>query len=191
MRGNNESYFSKKKTGGVIMLEKLRNKKGFTLVELLIVVIILSVLAAVIIPQFGSSTADAKLATLDATMAEMRNAIERYYHDHTAVYPGAKDSTDGTDAADAAECISSFTKQLTQYTTGAGVAATVKSATAKYGPYIKKGVLPTNPFNDLNTVGCDITEDDVTVAASDGTKGWKIYTITGRFLPDDGAHDSN
>ena len=41
-----------------------QNKNGFTLVELLIVVIILAVLAAIVVPQFGSSTEDAKISTL-------------------------------------------------------------------------------------------------------------------------------
>lgn len=172
------------------MVQMLRSNKGFTLVELLIVVIILGVLAAVIIPQFGSSTADAKLAALDATMGEMRNATERYYHDHNSVYPGAL-AIDGT-AATVAECqTTAFIQQLTRYTTVAGVVADVKSATAKYGPYIKRAALPENPFNDLANVICDIAEDDITVAASSGTGGWKFYTITGRIVANDGAHDAN
>jgi len=172
------------------MVQIMRSNKGFTLVELLIVVIILGVLAAVIIPQFGSSTADAKLAALNATLGEMRNATERYYHDHNSVYPGAKKVTDGNDAS-ANECVTAFTEQLTRYSTSAGVTAAVKSATAKYGPYIKKAALPNNPFNDLATVLCDVAEDDITVAASSGTAGWKFYTITGRLVANDGAHDTN
>ena len=66
-----------------------------------------------------------------------------------------------------------------------------KDATFKYGPYIKKGQLPMNPFNDLNTVLCDITETDITVAASSGSAGWKFYIKTGRLIANDGAHDSN
>ncbi len=48
------------------------NQKGFTLVELLIVVIILAVLAAIVVPQFGSSTQEAKEAALKTTLTEMR-----------------------------------------------------------------------------------------------------------------------
>jgi len=44
------------------MREKLRNKKGFTLAELLIVVAIIAVLMAIMIPVFGNSRATAILA---------------------------------------------------------------------------------------------------------------------------------
>ena len=176
------------------MLQKLKNSKGFTLVELLIVVIILSVLAAVIIPQFGSSTADAKAATLDATLAEMRNAIERYYHDHTAVYPGAVE-TDGVTPATAAllSCDKAFEEQLTRYTDGDGkTSVSHDPVTAKYGPYIKKAALPTNPFSDLNDIFCDVVTTDITSVTSEVTKGgWKFYTKTGRIIANDGAHDTN
>jgi len=44
------------------MREKLRNKKGFTLAELLIVVAIIAVLVAIMLPVFGASRAKAILA---------------------------------------------------------------------------------------------------------------------------------
>ena len=70
------------------MTRKLLNRSGFTLVEILIVVIILGVLAAVAIPQFTSSTDDAKTSALDMTLSELRNAIELYFHQHGGTYPG-------------------------------------------------------------------------------------------------------
>ncbi len=60
------------------MKKVLKGEGGFTLVELLIVVIILGVLAAVVIPQFGASTQEANMAALDSNLATMRNAIELY-----------------------------------------------------------------------------------------------------------------
>ena len=72
----------------------LTSRSGFTLVELLIVVIILAVLAAIVIPQFSSSTQEAKESALRSTLLEMRNAVELYYHQHNAVYPGFQ-KTDG------------------------------------------------------------------------------------------------
>jgi len=44
------------------MRERMRNKKGFTLAELLIVVAIIAVLVAIMIPVFGKSRAEAILA---------------------------------------------------------------------------------------------------------------------------------
>ena len=172
------------------MNHKRCNRSGFTLVELLIVVIILGVIAAIAIPQFTSSTEDAKLSSLDMTLSEMRNAIEMYYHQHGANYPGAKKHTDGAAVATAAEAATAFVNQLTLYSSATGVTAVTKDATYKYGPYIKKS-MPSNPYNSLATVVCDITVDDITSTASGGTGGWKFYTKTGRLLSDDGAHDTN
>src|SRR5918996_4328030 len=62
---------------------------GFTLVELLIVVIILAVLAAIIVPQFSSATKDAQDAALDANLSSIRSAIELYRAQHNGAYPGA------------------------------------------------------------------------------------------------------
>jgi prepilin-type N-terminal cleavage/methylation domain-containing protein len=173
------------------MTSRLANRLGFTLVELLIVVIILGVLAAVAIPQFTSNTEDAKVSALDTSLAEMRNAVELYYHQHNAVYPGAKKQTDGTDVASAAEAATAFVAQLTLYSDASGKTATVKDATHKYGPYVKKG-MPTNPFTDgLNNVLCDIATTDISVAAASGAEAWKFYVKTGRLIANDGAHDTH
>lgn len=173
------------------MKGRLGNRSGFTLVELLIVVIILGVLAAVAIPQFSSNTEDAKISALDTNLAELRNAVELYYHQHGAVYPGAKKQTDGSDVASAAEAEAAFVAQLTLYSAADGTTANSKSTTHKYGPYLKKG-LPVNPFSDgQSDVLCDILNTDISVAASSGTEAWKFYVKTGRLIANDGAHDTH
>ncbi len=67
-------------------------QRGFTLVELLIVVIILAILAAIVIPQFSSSTVDANEAALDSDLNALRSAIELYKAQHNGLYPGAATS---------------------------------------------------------------------------------------------------
>ena len=103
---------------------KFEKYRGFTLVELLIVVIILAILAAIIVPQFSASTNDAKAAALQSNLANLRSAIEFYYQEH-GEYPGANIATGATCgsgaavAAGAANSQEALIAQLTRYTNDA------------------------------------------------------------------------
>jgi len=55
-----------------------RRSGGFTLIEIMVVVIILGVLAATIIPQFIGTTHDAKVSTAKSNIAELENALQRF-----------------------------------------------------------------------------------------------------------------
>ncbi len=55
-----------------------RIRKGFTLVELLIVVVILGILAAVVVPQFTNATSEATAGNLKAQLSTLQNQIELY-----------------------------------------------------------------------------------------------------------------
>lgn len=169
--------------------KKLRDQAGFTLIEMLIVVIILGILAMLIIPQVSVSTDDARLNTLSSNLGSMRNAIELYYHQHNETYPGRNDNA-GTATVDAAVAATAMLEQLTQYTDINGHVADVKDPTHIYGPYLKSNTLPMNPYNNDNTVVCDTTTDNITDRTSVGTNGWRFYTITGVLMANDGAHDT-
>jgi prepilin-type N-terminal cleavage/methylation domain-containing protein len=168
----------------------LDHQAGFTLIEILIVVILLGILATIIIPQVSISTDDAKLNSLKTSLNNIRGAVELYYYQHSNKYPGEVAVTGSGAPADAEAAAAAFKAQLTTYTSAAGATAVVKDSTYKYGPYLKEG-LPTNPFNDSNDIVCEITVNDITARVPSGTnKGWKFYTKTGVLMPDDGSHNS-
>lgn len=52
---------------------------GFTLIEIMVVVVILGILAATIIPQFIGTTHDAKVTAAKSTITELESALERFY----------------------------------------------------------------------------------------------------------------
>ena len=159
--------------------------QGFTLVELLIVVIILAILAAIVVPQFTATTDDARQAAFDANVAALRSALELYRQQHGA-YPGAV-------AASAATCVNgtnevsaigapSFVTQLTRYTNAAGQACTGTDPNQfRFGPYLKDGV-PNNPLGTTNTVTVVTTG---TLGLTTGsTGGWRFDSVTGEFIGD-------
>jgi prepilin-type N-terminal cleavage/methylation domain-containing protein len=161
-------------------------QSGFTLIEMLIVIIILGILAMVIIPQITVSTEDAKVSTLKTNLTGVRGTIEVYYAQHNMIYPGVK--TDGTNAAGSALA---FVNQLTQFTDIEGVVSGTKTATHIYGPYIKGGALPVNPFvtdaaksNQVSVAAtADVTADRAVLA---GGNGWAYWPTVGIFYANDG-----
>jgi general secretion pathway protein G len=64
-----------------------RIRKGFTLVELLIVVVILGILAAVVVPQFTNATGEASAGNLKAQLSTLQKQIELYAARNSGVYP--------------------------------------------------------------------------------------------------------
>ena len=62
-------------------------RKGFTLVEVLLVVLILAVLASIVVPRIAESTAGAKQAQCDATRSNLIHAIELYATNNDGTYP--------------------------------------------------------------------------------------------------------
>jgi len=95
---------------------------AFTLIEILIVVMILAILAAVIIPQFTNAAEDSKLSNLMSNLQSIRAQLELYKIHHNDTYP--------TD----------INKQLTLKTDADG---TLNPAGA-FGPYLH--IFPKNPF---------------------------------------------
>ncbi len=56
-------------------LIQMRNKKGFTLVELIVVIVIIAILAAVAVPMFTKYVQDAKYSQTDSAVTTVQTAV--------------------------------------------------------------------------------------------------------------------
>jgi type IV pilus assembly protein PilA len=74
-----------------------KNRKGFTLVELIVVIAILAILAAIAIPRLSAFTNDAQIAADQATAATIYKAAQVYYANNGNLT--AFDAADYTDPA--------------------------------------------------------------------------------------------
>ncbi len=149
---------------------------GFTLVELLIVVIILSILAVVVIPQFTNTTDDARLSAADTALGNMRAVVDLYYAQH-AEYPSR--TTDGINAANSNL---SFVWQLSRYTNSTGDAVLTADPNHIYGPYLKKEEIPHEPLTDSSILEIESASAALGMTASGVTGGWKFNNQTGQFI---------
>jgi general secretion pathway protein G len=138
-----------------------KRHSGFTLIEVLIVVVIMAVLAATIIPQFSSSANDAKESSAKFNLHSLRSQIELYKLHHAGNPPGA-----------------TIVFQLTMGTDSSGATGT-PGTTYPFGPYIQ-GTFPSNPFNNKATVRAAAT----TTPAQTGADGWVYNTTTGEIKLD-------
>ena len=138
-------------------------RKGFTLVEILIVVIILGILALIVSMEIADASSTARETSLAKDLQMIRRQIGVFKNHHTGIIPGQDDQ----DIVD----------QLTGRTDDAGIVAD----DGAHGPYMP--VFPTNPFTNTATV-----ESGAGSPGGGGNFGWYYNTDTGNFYPDDDAH---
>jgi len=69
----------------------MKRQHGFTLIELMIVMVIITILAGIGLAVYGNSVQSAKEATLREDLFRMREAIDQYHADKNR-YPATRDA---------------------------------------------------------------------------------------------------
>ncbi len=110
-------------------MRKLMSKKGFTLVELMIVVVILGILVAVAVPIFGAVTKNAQTKACKSNQRVIKGNMETYY------MTGGDNGEQLTVSADI-DLASTTPAEFTKLFDG-GVIPTCKANNAAYGITIK------------------------------------------------------
>ena len=133
--------------------------QAFTLVEILIVVVILGILAAIVIPQFTSAGATTRENSLQMTLYRVREQIEIYKQQHNGNWP----------------TFANFADQMTMATDVNSNTNPTNTAVFRFGPYIRE--IPTNPFTSAATFG----------NGGIGTSDWYYDEAQGLFRANDSA----
>jgi len=138
-------------------------KRAFTLVELMIVVAILGILAAIALPEFTAQTQQAKGAAAKDILRILRTAIERYAVENNDIPPGYPDNEPLIPPLEAA-----FKLKIHKYLND----------------------MPESPFNNLDTIRM-IQNNEPFPADATGEYGWVYKPQTKNIRLDWPGTDSN
>src|SRR5215471_11077401 len=111
-----------------VHIRRHSTKSGFTLVEILIVVIILGILAAIVIPQFTNASQDARKNSVSSLLQTIRSQVELYKLQHGDALPPL----------------------TTDWTSLTNTSVYPASSTNTFGPYLQQ--TPKNPLNGNSVV---------------------------------------
>jgi prepilin-type N-terminal cleavage/methylation domain-containing protein len=144
-------------------------RRGFSLVELVMIMIIISILSAIAAPRISGASTSARANTLLATLANVNEATQLYYAEHGR-YPGHVPNSNTPDG-------DWFHRQMLEYSDQAGNTQDSLGYPYIFGPYLRVP-FPKNPFNQLDTVRVVLTKAE---SVPLGSSGWIAVLATGEF----------
>ena len=136
-------------------------QKGFTLIELMIVVAIIGILAAIALPAYQDYTARAQMSEAMVLADGQKGAVTEYYADK-GVFPGSNASAG---IADAASIAGKYVAQVAVGTSGV-ITATMKASQVAAGIKSATLSLEPNPGSGSVTWTCTSSASDKFVPAA-------------------------
>lgn len=145
-------------------------RKAFTLVEILIVVVILGILAAIVIPQFTNASEEAQTGNIQTQLQTIRSQIELFRVRNNGQLP---DMGPGGTANSFADLLAGVNNAY-----GLNDNNSHQGATETQEPYMRS--IPVNPRNRSSVVDDSGIPDPMTAWDPNGP-GWYFDTTSGRF----------
>ena len=161
----------------------MRKAKAFTLIEILVVVVLLGILAAIVIPAIANSSISAKQSALATDLQLLRRFVLVYKCQHKEVAPGYP----GGDIT-GAPIEQAFIDQATLASNSSGQTAPIGTPGFNRGPYVMK--IPVNPMNGKSDVQM-LGDGDNFPADADDSHGWIYKAATSEIRADSSGADSS
>lgn len=156
--------------------------RGFSLVELVIVIVIIGILAAIAVPRFSHASNNSAESAFRYDLKTLRHAIDLYAAEHRGDWPGLRDAGSGAGLQNG----TAYARQLTWYTDESGDAVTARDATHIFGPYLVK--IPALPIGSRAGQNAVATTNHFSTPGVHGDAvGWEAEHYFGRIranLPD-------
>jgi prepilin-type N-terminal cleavage/methylation domain-containing protein len=158
--------------------------RGFTLIEILIVIVILGILASIVIPQFSNAAHSARENTLKDDLRYLRTQIVVFKAQHRDAAPGYPNGNSrATPTSDL------FQAQMTKYSNNKCDTSDSGSATYPFGPYLQK--IPANPITGAAKVLVIPNGQAMPATFQGADYGWIYKPETQEIVANSSEKDAN